>query len=135
MLSNNHRVPGQASAPTWTRLVNFYEFNGEYLSADGYPRRGIPPMTPAAMSEALISGRAIRWCSCRSRVLAELEKMLGTASEVSRTHHEGSGSYASSSGYEYSFQESDLVLVAAPIGDFCGQDLYLMASNRFDSNS
>ena len=127
--------PGQQAAPTWTKRVDYYLFSGERLNADGDSRRGVPPMTAAAMAEALLGGRAIQWCSRTAAVVAELEKTLGTASEVSRLHHEGSGSYASSCGFEYSFLASDLVLVAAPISDFCGQDLYLMTPNRVDRNS
>jgi len=119
--------PGQDAAPSWTKRVNYYLFAGERLSADG--------MTAAAMAEALLAGYEIQWCTNHRSVVAELEQALGAAVEISRTNCEGSGSYASSSGYEYSFQLSDLVLVAAPIGDFCGQDLYLMTPNRVDRNS
>ena len=119
--------PGQDAAPSWTKRVNYYQFVGERLSADG--------MTAAATAEALLAGHEIQWCTNHRSVVAELEQALGAAVEISRTNCEGSGSYASSSGYEYSFQLSDLVLVAAPIGDFCGQDLYLMTPNRVDRNS
>lgn len=124
------REPGQNAAPIWTKRVNYYQFVGERMSADGDSRRGILPMTATSMAEALLAGHEIQWCTNHRTVVAELEKTLGAAVEISRTNCEGSGSYASSSGFEYSFQLSDLVLVAAPIGDFCGQDLYLMTPNR-----
>lgn len=127
--------PGQQAAPTWTKRVDYYLFSGERLNADGDSRRGILPMSASAMAEALLAGYEIQWCTNLKSVLAELEKTLGAPVEISRTHSEGVGSYASSSGFEYSFQASDLVLVAAPISDFCGQDLYLMAANRVDRNS
>ncbi len=129
------REPGQQAAPIWTKRVNYYLFAGERLSADGDSRRGILPMSASAMAAALLAGHQIQWCTNLKSVLAELEKTLGAPVEISRTHSEGVGSYASSSGFEYSFQASDLVLVAAPISDFCGQDLYLMAANRVDRNS
>lgn len=129
------RESGQDAAPSWTKRVNYYQFVGERLSADGDSRRGILPMSASAMAEALLTGHQIQWCTNLKSVLAELEKTLGAPVEISRTHSEGVGSYAFSSGFEYSFQASDLVLVAAPISDFCGQDLYLMAANRVDRNS
>ncbi len=129
------RAPGQDAAPSWTKRVNYYQFVGERLSADGDSRRGIQPMSASAIAEALLTGHQIQWCINHKSVLAELEKTLGAPVEISRTHSEGVGSYASSSGFEYSFQASDLVLVAAPISDFCGQDLYLMTANRVDRNS
>ena len=129
------RESGQDAAPSWTKRVNYYQFVGERLSADGDSRRGILPMSASAMAEALLTGHQIQWCTNLKSVLAELEKTLGAPVEISRTHSEGVGSYASSSGFEYSFQASDMVLVAAPISDFCGQDLYLMAANLVDRNS
>ena len=79
------REPGQDAAPSWTKRVNYYQFVGERLSADGDSRRGILPMSASAMAEALLTGHQIQWCTNLKSVLVALEKTLGAPVEISRT--------------------------------------------------